>query len=351
MAGGRTTYAEGSCRLIGEGDLYGVGVRISYYLFFFATLLAIFRRTISSTTKTGPIGKCAEAINILTFAILIVLIRNTMDGSFATLEWFLTYPTILVTFISLCFALPRLDNAGILLCYALTLSLLTICQPWLYWRHIDQGRKPECPVYYWFFGVRNFYDNTWTTFFKTMSIIACIIGILFFFVALWLAFWMVGWRVLLHLADPDGHRGADANGANNGQLRQKGKRRWFVLRLVGIAVLFFAGIVTMLMTENTIAVNQIDLSDTPLGSTSQLIPFLTGLLSFLSTLYSCIPFLKIFDGCLRRGLGLGKPSTEYIAVGSVASGSRVNLHGNGSPGGFGSYKSSQNGSYNGRYGV
>ena len=67
------------------------------------------------------------------------------------------------------------------------------------------------------------------------------------------------------------------------------------LRLCGLVFLLFVGVFTMVMTEKTILANKIDLASTPLDSTSQLIPFITGLLSFLTTLYSCIPFGKIHD--------------------------------------------------------
>ncbi|KAM7209983.1 hypothetical protein V8F06_014634 [Rhypophila decipiens] len=252
-SGGRTSYADNSCQLIGEGDLYGVGVRVSYYLFFFATLIAILSKTLSpsqTTRKTGPIGRCAEAINILTFAILVVIIRNTRNGSFATLEWFLTYPTILVTFISLCFALLVWNNAGILLCYGVTLCLLTVCQPWLYWRRMYQGSKPECEVRYWFFGERNFFGQVWVTFFSVMSVVACIGGIALFFVAVDHA---------------------------------------FAKKIVDLRVL----------------------SGSSLDSTSQLIPFLTGLLSFLSTLYSCTPF----SSTVRR-LVFGNDSSSVVSLAS-----------------------------------
>ncbi|KAK4446343.1 hypothetical protein QBC34DRAFT_331879 [Podospora aff. communis PSN243] len=305
--GGRTNYAENSCRLIGEGDLYGVGVRVSYYLFFFATLIAILSRTLSSSParKTGPIGRCAEAINILTFAILVVLIRNTREGSFAALEWFLTYPTILVTFISLCFALPIWDNAGILLCYGVTLCLLSVCQPWLYWRRMYQGSKAECEVRYWFFGERNFFGQVWVTFFRVISILACIGGVVLFSLAAAYAFRkkIVRLEVLLHLAEPkaprDKQRGTRSNNIRMG------------FKLFGIAFLLFVGAVTMRMTEMTIQLNEIDLSEAPLDSTSQMIPFLTGLLSFLSTLYACTPFSSII-----RRLVFGK---EYASIASPPS--------------------------------
>ena len=71
-------------------------MRISYYLFFGATLVAILRRSVSETYQThiGALGRCAEAVNILTFTILFILVKNTFNSNFAMLEWFLTYPTI-----------------------------------------------------------------------------------------------------------------------------------------------------------------------------------------------------------------------------------------------------------------
>lgn len=304
---GHTSYVDNSCQLIGEGDLYGVGVRVSYYLFFFATLVAILSQTLSSspTRKTGPIGRCAEAINILTFAILVVLIRNTHNGSFATLEWLLTYPTILVTFISLCFALPVWDNAGILLCYGFTLCLLTACQPWLYWRRMYQGSKPECEVRYWFFGERNFFGQVWVTFFRVISILACIGGVVLLFLATFYALKkkIVRLEVLLHLAEPKAPRYKP-----RGTRSDKMKRGF---KLFGIACLLFAGAITMRMTEMTIQLNQIDLSESPLDSTSQLIPFLTGLLSFLSTVYSCTPFSSMIRRLVfGKDYAIASPASE-----------------------------------------
>jgi len=86
--GGYTSFAPDMCDLIGDGDLYGIGVRISYHLFFGVTLVAILRRSVSETydSYVGVFGRCAEAVNILTFAILFILVKNTLFGSFATLE-------------------------------------------------------------------------------------------------------------------------------------------------------------------------------------------------------------------------------------------------------------------------
>jgi len=292
--GGHTSFAPDTCDLIGDGDLYGIGVRISYYLFFGATVVAILRRSVSKThdKHIGTLGRCAEAVNILTFAILFILVKNTLNGSFATLEWFLTYPTILIAFISLFFALPWGTNTGRLLCYGFTLSLLTICQPWLYWRRLYQGRKSECVVRYWFFGVRNFYGETWTMFFKVMSILACVLG---GFLLLSVAFYVLclrGWErfCLMPMVVTAEDLKRDISYGS-----KKRKRSWMRLRLCGLVFLLFVGVFTMVMTEKTILANRIDLASTPLDSTSQLIPFITGLLSFLTTLYSCFPFKKIHE--------------------------------------------------------
>jgi len=284
-----TSYDPDSCQLIGEPDLYGPGVRVSYYLFFFATLLAILTRILRER-KIEPLGDCAKAINILTFSILVILIRNTASGSFAALEWFLTYPVILVTFISTCFALRVRDNAGILICFGFVLALLTCIQPWLYWSRMYQGSKEGCTVSYWFFGIRNFFGPTWTTFFRVVSIIFCVAGAVIFVFSVILAFFHLGWRVLFHLEDMEKAAQAEVDIIDRAPAPPVKKRK--VLKLLGVAVLLFVGIVTMIMMEQTIRVNNIDLSSTPFDSTSQLIPFLTGLFSFLSTVWSCFSLSK-----------------------------------------------------------
>jgi len=309
-----TSYAPGSCQLIGEADLYGPGVRVSYYLFFFATLLAILSR-IRSGHKVAPLGDCAKAINILTFSVLVVLVRNTANGSFAALEWFLTYPVILVTFVSTCFALRVRENAGILICFGFILAMLTCIQPWLYWSRLYQGSREGCTVSYWFFGVRNFYAPTWTTFFRVVSIIFCVAGAAIFVLSVVLAFMHLGWRVLFHLDDmakaaqeEDGDSIVRAAGKQTSKLKE-------ALKILGVAVLLFVGILTMVMTEQTIQVNSIDLSETPFDSTSQLIPFLTGLFSFLSTFWSCFSLSRGIARLVKRFGGYESlPSSKNPSV-------------------------------------
>jgi len=116
--------------------------------------------------------------------------------------------------------------------------------------------------------------------------------------------------------EEEGQRG----GEDDGEGESKGRKR-FAFKVAGVVLLFFAGIVTMAMTENTIQLNEIDLSDTPLGSTSQLIPFLTGLLSFLSTLYSCVkrPVLNLIKTMVGLPMLEKNDSREHLLAPSPSS--------------------------------
>ncbi len=76
-----TRYEDGTCRLIGDPDLYGLGVRLGYYLSFFAGVLAL-----AANVNKG-IENSLKAINAIFAAILIALVHNTTVGSLVVLEW------------------------------------------------------------------------------------------------------------------------------------------------------------------------------------------------------------------------------------------------------------------------
>ncbi|KAH8897665.1 hypothetical protein GQ53DRAFT_884401 [Thozetella sp. PMI_491] len=283
-----TGYVNGTCELVGDSDLYGPGVRVSYYLFLTSAILAVM------THKTGPIIDCAKAVNILTFSILVVLIRNTTQGSFVAIEWFLTYPVILITFFGTLAALPIHEHRGTLLCFGFVLTLLTAVQPWLYWTRMYQGRNEACPTLYWLFGTRDFFGPTWTMFFKVFSILSCVAGVVIFLIFGVIAAWNSARECL-----------QPAQAARDEEMMrlypnpefvypvyppppQPPKTSRIVLRVSGIFLLISAGVLTIAMTEKTLRLNNITFQDTPIDSTGQLIPFVGSLLTLGSTIWACL---------------------------------------------------------------
>ncbi|KLO86853.1 Uncharacterized protein Y057_4038 [Fusarium fujikuroi] len=71
------------CQLIGDPDLYGLGVRLSFYISWAAGLLASALGTIEAL-KSPRFNS-----NVLLFTLLIVLIHSVHRGSFAALEWYI----------------------------------------------------------------------------------------------------------------------------------------------------------------------------------------------------------------------------------------------------------------------
>ncbi|EXL64652.1 hypothetical protein FOPG_19093 [Fusarium oxysporum f. sp. conglutinans race 2 54008] len=77
-----STSAE-RCQLIGDPDLYGLGVRLSFYISWAAGLLASALGTIEAL-KSPRLNS-----NVLLLTLLIVLIHGMHRGSFAVLEWYI----------------------------------------------------------------------------------------------------------------------------------------------------------------------------------------------------------------------------------------------------------------------
>ncbi|KAH6684596.1 hypothetical protein B0J14DRAFT_16026 [Halenospora varia] len=69
------------CTLYGDSDLYGLGVRISFYLQFGVGLVGVW------VGSTKEIKSLRLGFNTLSSALFIVLLRNANRGSFALLEW------------------------------------------------------------------------------------------------------------------------------------------------------------------------------------------------------------------------------------------------------------------------
>ncbi|KAL5603455.1 hypothetical protein FOVSG1_006205 [Fusarium oxysporum f. sp. vasinfectum] len=76
------TYVQ-RCHLFGDSDLFGLGVRVSFYISWATSLLGLFLSTVQEMKSTRL------SFNVLFLALLIILINNTSRGSFALLEWYI----------------------------------------------------------------------------------------------------------------------------------------------------------------------------------------------------------------------------------------------------------------------
>lgn len=79
------------CHLIGEPDLYGFGMRLGFYISFFTCLIGI------SLGLYEELNAPRFGFNVLFGALIVILVRNMGQGSFALFEWHIVTSLALVS--------------------------------------------------------------------------------------------------------------------------------------------------------------------------------------------------------------------------------------------------------------
>jgi hypothetical protein len=282
-----THYEEGTCHLIGDPDLYGVGVRVSYYLAFFSGIIALV------SSRAEVVDDVRKGNAIVSLALFIVLVRNSLRGSLAVFEWQLIFTMMLfllsVAFVPLIF-LGGWTSAALLF---ITYGLFSVLLPWVYFDLVDQGRMEGCELKMFLFTHFDFYNVHWIGFLKFQSIMACLVGVVCIIVGLG----FIACRLWFGWDDIPSNRNNDSE--------DNWSRAQFALSAL------LVGIVTIIFAEKLISVNNVDLSEVSLISTSQLIPFLVGIITFISTVLSIWDGLRKDDleGCRACGAKPAVPVT------------------------------------------
>ncbi|KAL4942967.1 hypothetical protein BDV06DRAFT_221658 [Aspergillus oleicola] len=288
-----TEYVEdpNSCAILGDGDVYGIGVRLGYYFAWASGLLAV------AFDNTQAVRDARKGVSVISLAIFAILIRNTLNGSFAILEWSLVVPMVMwAPFLVL---LPRSlvdvqDRAGsaFFLC---VMGLVMVVHPWVWFMRTQQGRREGCEVRGFVFAYFDMFNGSFVAFQRFMAVMYCLTGT---FLIVW-AFIKFGAGLDVSSPDAEGDaEGGEQEGGGQGQQQSAGAvtfdvpydethrfDRWF-FRI--FFLIFFApvGIMTIIFGERILERNDVDLSDSPIGSSSQLIPLIVGLTGLISTVWS-----------------------------------------------------------------
>ncbi|KAJ2900733.1 hypothetical protein MKZ38_002269 [Zalerion maritima] len=297
-----TAYLPDSCDLVGDSDIYGIGLRLSYYLASFSAIIALF------TGNKSSMKDCLKGINVISFAVLIILIKNTAEGgdNYPLLEWLVIFPMILFPSCLLIFLISY-EHALVCGCFGIIYCVFGLLQPWVYFTKLHQGAKPECDPKYFIFVFIDLYNPHLVRFFKAISIIMCMMSapaLCFSLYGIWL-----GRKTDEELKEMDsGSKGLllsgididDVEGLSVAQIVAiveywNGK----MMGLFGVCTV----IVLIVWSEKTLKGNEVDLSSASLSGTSQLVPFLVGLFTFLSTASSCVRNRNRSRGSEAFGLG------------------------------------------------
>ena len=283
-----------SCVIMGDPDLYGIGVRLSYYLSFSAAVLA------SSCGLFDELSNIRRGIIIITSAVLIETIISSTKGSFSILEWYIVsletvglawpcfWPSVTGKEQSTGGGSAADDDRELwesTKADAILYGLFSVIQgvnqclaPYIYFTRLNQGYQEGCSVTTFFFARFNIYAPPWIVFTK-FSAIAGILGALSYFVycgsVLFHAF--LAFLARREKSEPEEE---DDNSSS---------KEWAWTGGIGIAVLMIAyGIPSAYFAERVIRDNKINMNGASLGSSSQLIAFLVGLFNLVAVLSKCI---------------------------------------------------------------
>ncbi|KAI5921805.1 hypothetical protein F4810DRAFT_676984 [Camillea tinctor] len=274
-----TRYEEGSCQLIGDPDIYGIGVRVSYYLIFTAGIVA------TAAKSNKGIDDCLKGVNIVFLAVNIVLLRNAVSGSFAVVEYTISYNLAFVPYISLVPGLIRGNgNVAAWGAFCTLFGLGCIFPPWLYRDLIGQGQKPDCPSI-------KVYAATNLDLSKNVGAIR---GVIVFWIIVAPFFFVAGFFLIISSV-----KGAKTLGETTPshliqkvmhtlKLLDSHKRRKAISvksRIPLFVVCVGLGAFSAATVESILVQNNIELSGAEFTSTNQLIPFLVGLFTLISTVW------------------------------------------------------------------
>ncbi|KAF2666557.1 hypothetical protein BT63DRAFT_427006 [Microthyrium microscopicum] len=262
-----------TCLIIGDPDVYGPGIRLSFYLQWAAILLA---------TTVAPSGAsfARTTTNILTISVFANSLRGFSNGGLVAAEWWI------VTF--LCFFLnlgnwpssrqalrESVASIGVSLCiYAMVMCM----ECWVWFRGLDIGHGREngdCEVKISvFFHPVDVYDHGWRTAFKVLAavdmvaaLVFAVVGIGILLLSLAVPFFDVE-EYMQHWVDGDDRRMVSV-----------------VVKCLLSVFQMILGAFSIAFVELTIKFNDIQL---PQGYTSsgQLIPVLIGVLTLASAVFS-----------------------------------------------------------------
>lgn len=287
-----------SCDIVGDGDVYGIGVRLGYYFSWISGLTAVFFDNPKAVRDTR------RAVILISLAVFIIIVRNTLNGSFALLEWSIVFPmAIWAPLLVLFFAsITNQDDPPGTISLITVMGSVLVTHPWVWFTRTQQGRRPECEVKGFIFVYFDFYNRHFQSFVKFLAVVYCMSGC-----------GMIIWAIisiLLYIAKSrKGNDGRETPAAGDNQVNitqmqtqhissspevdttnmmeilkktRPVRAAMMQLKLLLVAI----GVSTIVFAEKILAGNNIDLSDAPLLSSGQLIPFIVGLAGLVSTIWS-----------------------------------------------------------------
>ena len=264
-----------SCLIIGDSDLYGLGIGLSFYLSWAGAWASVLFK------RHDACREARKAANLVALAVLIDLIISTTQGSFALFEFSIVAPLALlpVGITILPNGLKKKDLLSMIFTCIVTMINCGI-QPWLYFGILHQGYREGCKVDVFLFGPFSAYNSHWIGFCKYSAVMG---GLTVVFLVYWVLRATIKERPLVNMSFAQGQELYSGFTKSKIAVPEVGSTKMHVYQC-GMS-LFFAGVLISFI-EKTIQINEIDMQSASLRNASQLIPFTVGLFSLSMSIWS-----------------------------------------------------------------
>ena len=264
-----------SCVIIGDPDLYGLGIRLSFYLSWSGAFASVLFK------RHDACREVRKAANLVALAVLIDLIIGTTQGSFALLEFSIVAPLALlpVGITIMTSGLKKKDLLSMIFTCMVTAIDCGI-QPWLYFGILHQGYRKGCEVDVFFFAPIYAYNSHWIGFCKFSAVLTALMAV---FLVFWALRATIKGRPIVAMSLEDGQQlygGWDTSGITGPRFLSP------ALHIFQFVMGLFTAAVLIAFVEKTIQINEIEMREASLRNASQLIPFIVGLFSLIMSIWS-----------------------------------------------------------------
>ncbi|OCK85643.1 hypothetical protein K432DRAFT_400032 [Lepidopterella palustris CBS 459.81] len=274
------------CNIYGDPDVFGPGIRWSFYLQWISLVIFLF-----ICPHEAELAR--EAATITTVAVYINTFRNLHhQKSLMAVEWPLLW-NMTSSLNGLNWPVSKKGfrrSGGTLAAMLFTWSIYYLISPWVFFKGWTNGSQPGCSIKYFLFAPIEVYAHGFWAFMKASGVICAItIGPGTFFGAIFLlGYWISGWpdkELLTFHEEPNP-----------------------ISAVLGFFTLS-GGAVGIAFTEMTLKVNHITFPGTSITDSGQLVALLIGVFTLIAALFSAIKSLVQgrIPGAVLRSL---VPATE-----------------------------------------